>query len=134
MKEALIDTDILSYFLKGDIDVIKKVRDYLKEYPKLNISMITKYEVLGGFEYKKATKLIENFDKFLENCDVINLSDKSVRHSAKIYGELRRKGITIGTSDLLIAGIARANNWELITNNEKHYKEVIGLEINNWKK
>ncbi len=133
MKEALIDTDILSYFLKGEIGVVKKMMAYLKEYPKLNISIVTKYEVLSGLEYKKTVKQIENFDIFLKQCKIINLSDKSVRYFAKIYGELRRKGITIGTSDLLIAGIASANNWQLITNNEKHYKEITGLEISNWK-
>jgi tRNA(fMet)-specific endonuclease VapC len=106
MKEALLDTDILSYFFKGDLIVIKKVRDYLKAYPKLNISIISKYEVIGGLEYKNAVKQLNNFDKFLENCEVANLSDRSVRISAKVYGELRKRGITIGTSDLLIAGIA----------------------------
>ncbi len=48
MKETLIDMDILSYFFKGDIEIIKKIREYLKDHPKLNISIITKYEVIGG--------------------------------------------------------------------------------------
>lgn len=113
---------------------MQKIREYLNDYPKLNISIITKYEILGGLEYKKAIKQLEEFDKFLENCDVINLSDNSVRNASKIYGELRRKGITIGTSDLLIAGIAISNNWQLITNNEKHYQTIAGLEIDNWKR
>ncbi len=64
MKEALIDTDILSYFLKGEIGVVKKMMAYLKEYPKLNISIVTKYEVLSGLEYKKTVKQIENFGIF----------------------------------------------------------------------
>jgi tRNA(fMet)-specific endonuclease VapC len=134
MKEALIDTDILSYFFKGDLDVIKGMQVYLKTYPKLNISIITKYEIISGLEYENATRQLEEFDLFLETCEVINLSDKSIRIAAAAFGELKRKGVTLGTSDLLIAGIAIEKQWQLITNNEKHFREIGGLEIANWKK
>ena len=53
MQETLIDTDIISYYLKGNKKVITKVIEYLKEYPTLNISSITYFEILGGLEYKK---------------------------------------------------------------------------------
>jgi predicted nucleic acid-binding protein len=46
---------------------------------------------------------------------------------------LRRQGITIGTSDLLIAGIAIEKNLQLITNNKKHFENIEGLEMDNWK-
>jgi tRNA(fMet)-specific endonuclease VapC len=38
MERALIDTDILSYFLKGDPAVVKKAVDYLEHYSALEIS------------------------------------------------------------------------------------------------
>ena len=63
----------------------------------------------------------------------MKLSNSSIRKSATIYGELRRKGITIGSLDLLIAGIAIDNNMVLITNNTKHYSVITGLRISNWK-
>ena len=59
MKEAIIDTDILSYYLKGDIQVIKRLAQYLQEHPQLNISIITQFEILGGLEYKKANRHYE---------------------------------------------------------------------------
>ena len=134
MKEAIIDTDILSYYLKGDLDISRKVRDYLELYHNLNISIITQYEILGGLEYKKATKQIQEFESFLKECNVVNLTNNSIYHSAKAFGRLRRKGVTIGTSDLLIAGQALEQDWGLITNNEKHFKDIEGLDIDNWRK
>ena len=134
MKEAIIDTDMLSYYLKGDLDVARKVRDYLGQYPNLKISIITQYEIMGGLEYKKATKQIREFENFLEECSVVNLTNTSIQHSAIAFGSLRRKGITIGTSDLLIAGQALEQGWELITNNEKHYRDIEGLDVGNWRK
>ncbi len=124
MKEALIDTDILSYYLKGNQDVIEKVVEYLKTYPTLNISTITYFEVLGGLEYKKASRQIKDFKELVSNCNVHNIDKESIAISAKEYGRLRRKGITIGSPDLLIAGIALKNNLTLITNNENHFKPM----------
>lgn len=133
MKRALIDTDVLSYFFKGDMQIIRRVRDYLNEYPGLTISIITKYEILSGLEYKNARQQIDAFEKFLENCEIVNLSDESIRISARNYGLLRRRGVTIGASDLLIAGIAIENDWQLITNNDKHFAAIDGLQIDNWR-
>lgn len=102
MKKALLDTDILSYFLKGDKLIEEKAEAYLKLYGKLIISTITYYEILGGLEYKEAKKQIQRFELFTQKCDILNLSFTSLKHSAKVFGDLKRKGITIGTADILI--------------------------------
>ena len=134
MKKALIDTDILSYFFKGDENVGGKVVEYIKEYEKLNVSIITQFEIIRGLEHKQAKKQIKRFLDFIESKgNILNLSEASIMKSAKIYGDLKRKGITIGSLDLLIAGIALENNLQLITNNEKHYRDIEGLEIDNWR-
>ena len=134
MKEALLDTDILSYFLKGDKPVEDKVKTYLSLYGKLTISTITYYEVLSGLEYKEAYKQIEKFEQFTQKCTILNLPFTSLKLSASIFGKLRRNGITSGTADLLIVGIALEHHLQLTTNNEKHYEYIEGLEIDNWKK
>ncbi len=132
MHKALIDTDILSYYLKGNENVKSKVDQYLGHYSTLTFSEITYYEILAGLEYRKATKQIESFLLFAENCSVIRITEQSIKVSANKYGELRRKGIQIGTPDLLIAGQAITNELELISNNIKHYSSISGLKLGNW--
>jgi len=134
MRETLLDTDILSYYLKGDRDIDKRVKEYLKKYQTLVISRITQYEILSGLEYKKATRQIKEFQLFLLDCKILDLNENAVKLGAKEYGRLKRKGIIIGNSDILIAAIAMSNNMKLATNNEKHFKNIKGLEIDNWKK
>ncbi len=41
MKPTLVDTDILSEFLRGTPKVVKNVADYLQHYDALNLSIIT---------------------------------------------------------------------------------------------
>lgn len=134
MKEALIDTDIISYYFRNDVNVVNRVRDYLNEHSKLNISIITYYEILAGLEHKNAYKKIIEFEGFTERNRIIVLTNQSAKFAAIKFGELKRKGIEIGTSDLLIAGIAIENDLQLITNNEKHFEPIEDLQIENWKK
>lgn len=133
MTEALVDTDILSFYFKGDISVVERFSEYLNEFDQINIS-ITYYEVLGGLKFKKAEKQIRDFEEFINNNNIIHLSEESTRISSDVYADLRQRGITTGTSDILIAGIAMENGLMLITNNVKHYEPIRGLNIGNWKK
>ena len=133
MDKALIDTDILSYFLNGDDKVTAKVQEYLVHYDKLLFCQITYFEILAGLEYKQASKQISKFELFASKCSILTLTENSLILSAKVYGELRRKGIQIGTPDLLIAGIAIDKNLNLVTNNDRHYRPIDRLTLINWK-
>lgn len=134
MKSSLIDTDIISYFLKGDGLVSSKVISYLEVHDKLMITEISYFEILAGLEFKNAEKPIQSFEEFVTKCEVLKLSYDSIRTSAWVYGELRRKGISIGMADLLISGIAIVNDLNLVTNNEKHYQHIDSLILDNWRK
>ncbi len=134
MREALVDTDILSYYFRGDIKVIERFSQYLKGYDQINISIITYYEILGGLKFKKAEKKIRDFEEFIANNNVIHISEESAKIASDIYAALRQQGFTIGTSDILIAGIAIENGLTLITNNERHYEPIPNLTIENWKR
>lgn len=120
MPEAIIDTDILSFYFKGDEKVVARFREYLNEFEQINISIVTYYEIIAGLKFKKAERQLLDFEDFINDNNIINISDESAKISGDIYADLRQRGITIGTSDILIAGIAIENGLTLITNNEKH--------------
>lgn len=134
MTEAIVDTDILSFYFKGDEKVIERFNEYLKEFDQINISIITCYEIIAGLKFKKAERQIRDFEDFTRENNIINLSEESTKISGDIYAALRQRGVTIGSSDILIAGIAIENGLTLITNNEKHYEPIQGLTIENWKR
>lgn len=134
MRESLIDTDILSFYFKGHQGVINHFNEYLNRFEIINISIITYYEILGGLKFKKAERQIKEFEEFVGNNTIIHISEESAKISGDVYADLRNKGISIGTSDILIAGIAIENELTLVTNNEKHYQSISGLRIENWSK
>ena len=56
MNRAMIDTDILSYYFKGDAVVISNFEKYLKDFECIDVSIITYYEIMSGLLAKKANK------------------------------------------------------------------------------
>lgn len=134
MKESLLDTDILSFYFKGNAKVVSNFQSYLENHEQINISIITYFEILGGLKFKNAITQINEFDIFVDNNNLIHLTEQSVVISTDIYAALRKKGTTIGTSDLLIAGIAIENDLVLVTNNEKHFSLIKNLKTKNWSK
>ena len=80
MTESLVDTDILSFYFKGDSKVVEKFNDYLKEFDVINISIITYYEILGGLRFKKAEKQIKEFEEFVNNNTIIHISESQPKY------------------------------------------------------
>ncbi|WP_083798975.1 hypothetical protein [Coleofasciculus chthonoplastes] len=61
MKPALVDTDILSMFFRGNPAVVSNVQTYLNKYRKINLSIITYYEILSGLNHRDAHKQLALF-------------------------------------------------------------------------
>lgn len=134
MKPFMLDTDILSEFLRGNPMVINKVGEHLKEYGFISLSIITYYEILNGLLHKDARKQLAKFENFAVLNKVIPLTLRMAKAAAVIQAELRKKGTEIGHTDTLIAGIAITSELQLVTNNTNHFKRIKGLEITNWTK
>jgi predicted nucleic acid-binding protein len=134
MNPAILDTDILSEYLRNHPKVVAKVSEYLKEYGVINLSIITYYEILNGLLYKDAKKQLAKFEAFVKLNRVIPLTLPMAKAAAEIQSDLRKKGIEIGHTDTLIAGIALTSELQLITNNTSHFRRIPQLNIDNWTK
>lgn len=132
VKQALIDTDIISFFLRNNENVVKKFMNYLGEFERMNLGIISYYEILSGLKYKDTQKQLDAFLEFVEYSSIIPITKDSIEISADIYTDLRRKGILIDDIDILIAGIALSNNLILVTHNTNHFERIDGLETEDW--
>ena len=134
MKPALIDTNILSFFFRNHSLVVERFQAYLNDYDKINISIITYYEIVSGLKHRDAQKQLTSFQEFVSYNTVLPLSTSSATISADIYANLRNKGTPIDDIDILIAGIAIANNLIIVTNNIRDFGKIESLEIQDWSK
>jgi tRNA(fMet)-specific endonuclease VapC len=134
MTESMLDTDMLSEFLRGNPKVIIKVEEHIEEYGNINMGIITYYEILNGLLYKDARKQLSKFNDFVALNNVLPLTMPCAKIAANIKANLRKKGNEIGHTDTLIAGIAISNKLQLVTNNTDHFKRIKELDIANWTK
>jgi tRNA(fMet)-specific endonuclease VapC len=64
MKEVLLDTDTVSFFLKGVPQVKSKFYDTYAAQGYYNISIMTYYEIMNGLLFKDARRQLESFEGF----------------------------------------------------------------------
>ncbi len=134
MKPTLVDTDILSMYFRGNEQVVENVEQYIAEFGKVSLSIITYYEVVSGLSFRDAKKQLASFLAFAEKHTVLLLTEEAATMAANLYAALRKQGQPIDDIDLLIAGIALFNGLVLSTNNEKHFERIEALEVVNWSK
>ncbi len=132
MKPALIDTDIISLFLRHQSNVKLNFEKYLNDNGVINISILTYYEIISGLKYKDSHKQLKSFLELAGYSSIIPLTEDSIQFSAEIYADLRKQGTLIEDIDILIAGIAISNKLVLITKNTNHFKRIQGIELEDW--
>lgn len=132
MRQSILDTNILSYFLKGDTSVTDRTRAYLEIYPYLSFSILTYYETKGGLFYRDAHSQMERFEQLAETSEIVDLDRSVADIASQIYSNLRQKGLSIEPVDLLIGATAISCDYTLITNNTKHFQNIPGLRYENW--
>jgi tRNA(fMet)-specific endonuclease VapC len=134
IKPSMLDTDVLSEFLRGNRKVANKIDEHLKKFRYINLSIIKYYEILNGLLYKDAKKQLKLFEEFAALNKIIPLTLPMAQTAAFIQADLRKKGAQIGHTDTLIAAIAIESGLQLVTNNTNHFKRIKNLVIANWTK
>ena len=128
----MLDTNICIYAIKNKPEsVLKRLKNNLDS--GLCISAITLAELEHGVEKsanpeKNALALFQ----FLAILKVLPFDDLAAVEYGKICAFLQKKGMPIGTMDMLIAAHARTENFVLVTNNVREFERVPGLQIENW--
>lgn len=129
----LIDTDILIYSLKGD----ERVNDGFRRYassPKM-VSVITYGELLyGAMKSRQREENLARVRRIAELFPVVELSRGITETYADIKTSLESRGSRLDDFDLLIASTALVLGLTLVTNNERHFRRVPGLQVDNWAK
>ncbi|MDO4545625.1 MAG: type II toxin-antitoxin system VapC family toxin [Bacillota bacterium] len=128
----MLDTNICIYAIKNKPEkVLLKIREKINE--GLCISSITLAELHHGVEKSKyPEKNMMALIRFLSILEVLPFDDLSAVEYGRICADLQKKGIPIGTMDMLIAGHAKAMGMVLVTNNIREFERVQGLELENW--
>ncbi|RJP30188.1 MAG: type II toxin-antitoxin system VapC family toxin [Candidatus Omnitrophota bacterium] len=127
----LIDTDTIIYVLNNHEHVIHNFRKK-GTFPKA-ISVVTYGELYyGAMKSKRQYENPAKVRRLSELFPVIDVTRAIMEVFGSLKEELIRKGNTIDDFDVIIASTALMMNYRLVTNNEKHFRKIPGLKIENW--
>jgi tRNA(fMet)-specific endonuclease VapC len=127
----LLDTDTCIYWLRNRQSVRERVREI--GWNKISICVITVAELYyGAYNSNRVTENLARAEFFIQNLPVLPLNDTALRRFGELKAELRRTGQPIADFDLLIASVALAAGYILVTNNTRHYERITGLQLENW--
>jgi len=132
--EYLFDTNICIYLINNKCNyLIDRVEKHGIE--NIGISSITIAELEYGIAKSKSTHKEENrvaLLEFLLPFKFIDFNQNDAYEYGRIRQDLQSKGKVIGIMDILIGSQAVSRELILVTNNEKEFKRIENLEIENW--
>ena len=134
MKKALLDTNILSYFLRGNVQVQERLEQYSEYHDTLTFSLLTYYEIKSGLLYRDARKLMAQFEELAAESEILPLGIETMNIASVVYRDLRIRGLLIAPVDLLIAATALEHDCIMVTANIRHFDNIPNLVCENWAK
>lgn len=131
MALYLLDTDTCSYIMKRSHPALL---DRLRVTPveDVAISVITEAELLYGLELSKKKQDRVAFDAFMVHVSIRDWTRSAAQHYAEIRASLKKRGQMIGANDLLIAAHARSLGATIVTSNDREFRRVRNLSVENW--
>jgi predicted nucleic acid-binding protein len=123
-KRFLIDTNISIYFLDGNLTPSGIVFLQPLINQEINISVITKIELLG-WNFPNSNKS-EIHSEFVDQSNVFPLDDEIVEKTIEI-----RRTYKIKLPDAIIAATAIIFDLTLISRNDKDFTQIPGLKYVN---
>lgn len=128
----LIDTNICIYLMNNrSPELIQKFKD--TEIGQIGISSITISELYSGLSKSKNQEFnLKRLEEFLVPFEILAYDEIASKYYGEIRYDLEKRGEVIGPLDLLIAAHALSRNLVLITNNEKEFRGIKLLKVENW--
>jgi len=127
----ILDTNICIYWLKGDKNIEAKALEVGIE--TLSISFITLCELyFGAYKSQRIKDNILNIEKLKDKINVIESNGLLCETFGKLKASLVKEGKVIDDADIFVAACALTEKAVLVTNNERHFRWIKGLKIENW--
>lgn len=138
MDRCILDTDMLSEYLKGHNPVvIGNAARYAHQHGVFSFTSVTVFEVVYGLEVKGAVVQLRRVLPWLRQNDEIVPNAEDYRTAASIRAKARHQGAPLELTDCLIAAVAVRLGRPVVTGNTDDFRAIrrtgVKLIINNWR-
>jgi predicted nucleic acid-binding protein len=117
---SLADTNVVSELIRPRPN--PGVLAWAANVNRITISVVSIEEIAFGLSWKPARTISDWTKNFIEQaCDVLPITSAIAQRSGELRGQLRARGITRSTADMLIAATAQVHGLTLVTRNVRDF-------------
>jgi predicted nucleic acid-binding protein len=136
--KSILDTDILSEYLKGyHANIVRRGNRYAKDHGIFTFTSVTVFEIVSGLEFQDARSQLSKVLAWLNQNEEITPLAADYRSAATIKAIAAKQGSIVELPDCLIAAVAVRLDRPLVTGNTDDFEAIqrtgIKLTINNWR-
>jgi len=130
----LLDTNICVFLIRNQGEAIReRIRGH--QVGDIAVSAITESELrFGADKSSDPRKNHAILERFFLTLPVLAFDSGCAREYGRIRSSLEKKGMPIGSLDMLIAAHALRAGLTIVTNNAREFKRVPGLRVEDWTK
>jgi tRNA(fMet)-specific endonuclease VapC len=128
----LLDTNVCIYIRQDRPEKVLRRFRQLRAGEAV-LSVITYGELFyGASKSAQRVAALERLNELIRLLPALPLPETAAETYGTVRAQLETRGEMIGNNDLWIAAHALASRLTLVTNNEKEFRRVRGLRVQNW--
>lgn len=137
----LLDTDLFTLSSLARLGLRDRIAAARAEGHTVAVSIVTRIEVLrgrfdavlkavDGAALARMQELLHSSEAYLMEFALLSFDDAALREFDRLRDD--KKARKAGRSDLLIGCIALAHDATVVTRNEKDFRHIPNLKVENW--
>lgn len=125
----ILDSDHCIAILRGQLDLRQRVQpNDILAVTTISVGELTH----GAYKSFNPAQSMARVDVLLATMSILPFDNQAARRFGWLKAYLEKAGMKLPTADLQIATIALVQDAPLATHNQKHFKRVPGLSLEDW--
>ncbi len=126
----LLDTDICSAHMRRPASLAHR---FIQFVGQLAVPTVCFAELFSGaYKHSHANRLLGLISELRQEIIVLDFDFDCAEQFGKIRGSLLQRGISVPTTDLMIASVAMVHDLTLVTHNIADYRNIPDLRLEDW--
>ena len=126
----LLDTDICSAHMRRPAKLAHRFVQYTRQIAISSVTLAQLYA--GAYKHSQLKRLLTLIADLLHEVQVIDFDSACAEKFGQVRGTLLQQGISVPTTDLMIATAALVHNLTLVTHNTADFQNIPGLRLDDW--
>ena len=125
----ILDSDHCIALLRGQLNLA----DWVAPTDPLAVTAVNVAELLhGAHKSHNSARHLAEVNVLLASVRVLPFDEPAARHFGRLKALLEKAGTPLAMADLQIAAVALHHGVPLVTHNQRHFRRVPGLKLEDW--